>query len=169
VPWWAFVIVILVVAGVTCGLWGFVLLNRSGSPAGLGPTPTPIFVVITNTPTLGPPPETPSPTPDLSATTTSPPTGLPSPAAGVTPTLPTLPIEIGSTVVIAGTEGDGLAIRQGPGVDYPYFFVGNDGDTFVIEDGPREADGYTWWYIVDPTDADRAGWAVETFLQAVAP
>jgi hypothetical protein len=49
-------------------------------------------------------------------------------------------------------------------VDYTYFFVANDGDRFVIEDGPRTADGYVWWFISDPLDADRAGWAAENWL-----
>ena len=163
-------IVILVVAGVTCGLWGYVLMNRSDTTLGLGPTPTPIFVVITSTPTLGSPEEeeaTPSPTTSGAETSTPSPTDLPAPE--ITLTLPALPITLGSTVAITGTEGDGLAVRQGPGVDYPYFFVGNDGDAFVVEDGPREADGYTWWYLVDPLDADRSGWAVDTYLEVIAP
>jgi len=83
--------------------------------------------------------------------------------------MPVIPIQIGSTVMITGTEGDGLAVRQGPGLDFPYFFVGNDGDQFVVEDGPREADGYVWWYISDPNDSDRTGWAVENYLQAIQP
>jgi len=160
VPWWGFALVILAVAGLTCGLWGVVLLSR-GNAAG-GPTPTPIFVVITPAPTLGPSVEGtipsiegPSPTPGVIAT------------AETTPTVggPTAAVTVGSTVVIVGTGGDGLTVRQGPGLDYEYIFVAVDGDRFEVQDGPREANDYTWWYIVDPQNADRFGWAVADFMQ----
>jgi hypothetical protein len=162
VPWWGFALVILAVAGLTCGLWGVVLLSR-GNAAG-GPTPTPIFVVITATPTLGP-----------SAEGTVPPVAGASPTPGViatpemTPTIagPTTAVTVGSTVVIVGTGGDGLKVRQGPGLDYEYIFVATDGNQFKVEDGPREANDYTWWYIVDPQNADRFGWAVVDFMQVV--
>ncbi|MBN1310953.1 MAG: hypothetical protein JXB30_05985 [Anaerolineae bacterium] len=161
VPWWGFALVILIVAGLTCGLWGVVLLSR-GSAAD-GPTPTPIFVVIVPTPTLGPlsegtvPPESlPTPTPEeIAATEPTADTNL------------SVAIEIGSMIVIDGTGGDGLAVRQGPGLDYQYIFVANDGDQFEVQDGPREANDYTWWYIVDPQNPDRFGWAVVDFMQVV--
>jgi hypothetical protein len=170
VPWWGFALVILAVAAITCALWGFVLMNRGEPASGVGPTPTPIFVVITATPTLGSAPgETPTP----------PGAGTPSGDTPVPPTVeltdltpsatPSVPVTIGSTVVIAGTEGDGLAIRQGPGLSYSYFFVGNDGDVFTVEDGPRDADGHTWWYLTDPSDANRAGWAAESYLVVLQP
>jgi hypothetical protein len=161
VPWWGFALVILIVAGLTCGLWGVVLLSR-GSAAG-GPTPTPIFVVIVPTPTLGPasegtvPPESiPSATPEEVATTE------PTPDTNLN-----VAISIGNIIVIEGTGGDGLAVRQGPGLDYQYIFVANDGDQFEVQDGPREANEYTWWYIADPENPDRFGWAVVNFMRVV--
>ena len=161
VPWWGFALVILIVAGLTCGLWGVVLLSR-GSAAD-GPTPTPIFVVITSTPTLGPssegtiPPDSiASPTPEEVVTSE------PTPDTNLT-----VAISIGSKIVINGTGGDGLAVRQGPGLDYQYIFVANDGDQFEVQDGPREASGYTWWYIADPQNPDRFGWAVVDFMVVV--
>lgn len=160
VPWWGFALVILAVAGLTCGLWGVVLLNRGSSAD--GPTPTPIFVVITATPTLGPstegtvpPAAGPSPLPEVIATPE-----LTSTIAG-----PAAAVTVGSTVVIVSTGGDGLKVRQGPGLDYQYIFVANDGDQFEVQDGPREANDYTWWYIVDPQNPDRFGWAVADFMQ----
>lgn len=166
VPWWAFALVILAVAGITVGLWGLVLMNRGDSLAGVGPTPTPIFVVITSTPTLAPPAgdTTPlvTPLPDAGVPTTQ--------APALTPTEGVdLPITVGSFVQVAGTEGVGVAVRQGPGLTYTYFFVGQDGDVFTVEGGPRDSDGYTWWQILDPNDPNRAGWVVEDYLEVLEP
>jgi len=167
-PWWAFAIAILVVAALTCGLWAYVLANRGGAVSALGPTPTPIFVVITSTATLAPPDGAgPAGTQD----TTNPPdataTDTPIPLPPDTPTPAVSTLHVGMRVTVTGTEGFGLAVRQGPGVDYTYFFVANDGEEFVIEDGPRQADDYEWWYIQDPNDENRAGWAAGPFLQPV--
>jgi hypothetical protein len=157
------VIVILAVAAITCGMWWAVLSSRGDSPVSLGPSPTPLFVLITSSPTLGTGDETaatvtPSPT---ETPTLAPPTETPDPDA--------LPIQVGNQIIIEGTEGSGLAVRQGPGVNFTYFFVANDGDTFLVEDGPRTGDGYVWWYISDPDDDDRSGWAVEDFMTVVQP
>ena len=75
----------------------------------------------------------------------------------------------GSLVEVFGTEGVGVAVRQGPGLSYTYFFVGQDGDRFTIQGGPRDSDGYTWWQVLDPNDANRAGWMVADFLKVVQP
>jgi len=156
VPWWAFAIVILAVAAITCGMWYFVLSNRGDLSTSVGPSPTPIFVIITPTPTLG---QAEDEEPEVTATpTTLAPTNTPEPTVAEDFT-------VGSQVAITGTEGAGLAVRQGPGVEYTYFFVANEGERFVIEEGPREADGYIWWYIADPADPDREGWAAQDWMQ----
>jgi hypothetical protein len=46
-------------------------------------------------------------------------------------------------------------------------FLAGDGEVFVVQDGPVEIDGYTWWYLVKPDEAARSGWAVDNFLQAI--
>jgi len=165
VPWWGFIIVIVVVAAVTCGMWWAVLSSRGDAAQTQGPTPTPIFVVITSTPTLGAEEGAASGTEAAPATAT--PTSLP--VATETPDVAANPVQVGSTIEINGTDGSGLAVRQGPGVNYTYFFVANDGDVFLVEDGPRDADGYTWWYISDPNNADRTGWAVEDWMTVTTP
>jgi hypothetical protein len=163
IPWWGFVIVILGVAALTCGMWWLVLANRGTADEAL-PSPTPIFVVITSSPTLGAPGavDTNAAGTTIAMTPTATEAALPT----ETPTLEAVanPVAVGSQVVIDGTEGDGLAVRQGPGVDFTFFFVADDGDQFLVQDGPASADGYQWWYIVDPADEDRAGWAVEDFM-----
>jgi hypothetical protein len=176
VPWWGFVLVILAVAGITCGLWGVVLVSRGDASTSTGPTPTPIFVVITATATLGaaPGPVVVTTTPPAAGPTT-PPTGITPTAGAASTSAPgvgatsthTTPIAQGVTVVIAGTSGLGLNVRQGPGTDYTILFTAKDGDKFTVKDGPRQADGYTWWYIVDPNDQNRFGWAVQDNMQVV--
>ena len=78
-------------------------------------------------------------------------------------------IGIGAYVQITGTEGAGLRIRKDPGQTGETVFLGEEEETFVVKDGPREADGYTWWYLVAPYDDTRAGWAAADYLAAIPP
>lgn len=161
IPWWAFLALMLACLLVTASLWGFILLTRERGAitAGADVTPTPVFVVITATVTLGPAPEAATPTPQADL-----PAASPSPAP--TEQLQSV-IAVGNSVRVQGTEGSGLAVRQGPGTSFTFFLVAQDGEVFVVEDGPRQADGFTWWYLADPADANRSGWAVENFLESV--
>lgn len=162
IPWWGILVVVGIVGIATCGVWAFVLtttpdVTGTGLVAGLTPT----FVVITNTPTPGQP-EPVEATPE-------------NPEQLLTPTVEAPPAEaapdseivVDSEVTIIGTEGDGLAMRQGPGLSYAYFFIGQDGEVFLVEDGPRENDGFIWWYIADPEIPDKGGWAVQDFMELV--
>ena len=83
------------------------------------------------------------------------------------PTLPVGLVGVGAYVEIAGTEGAGLRIRREPGQGGETVFLGEESETFQITDGPRQADGYTWWYLVAPYDTERAGWAAADYLAAV--
>ena len=73
----------------------------------------------------------------------------------------------GNYVQISGTEGQGLRIRAAPGLDGEFVFLGFDAEVFVVRDGPREVDGYVWWYLVAPYDETRAGWAAADFLSFI--
>ncbi|MBI4761918.1 MAG: hypothetical protein ACOYYF_15455 [Chloroflexota bacterium] len=73
-------------------------------------------------------------------------------------------LAIGGYAQITGTGGDGLRIRSAPGLTGEPVFLGLDSEVFLVKDGPREADGYVWWYIVAPYDENRAGWAAADFL-----
>ena len=73
-------------------------------------------------------------------------------------------IAIGNYVQITGTEGQGLRIRSEPGLNGEFVFLGYDSEVFIIQDGPREADGFVWWYLVAPYDETRVGWAASDFL-----
>ncbi len=76
-------------------------------------------------------------------------------------------ISIGGYVQITGTEGAGLRIRSAPGLNSDTVFRGEESETFKIQDGPKQADGYTWWYLVAPYDSTRAGWAAADYLAVV--
>lgn len=94
-----------------------------------------------------------------------------SPAVTPSP-IPTEPvtvggIAIGNYVKISGTEGSGLRLRAEPSTAKPMLFVGMDEEVFLVKDGPREADGYTWWYLQAPYDDSRSGWAVSQYLTVI--
>jgi len=95
------------------------------------------------------------------ATSDVPPTATVDPfAPSPTPT----GLAVGSYAQITGTGGEGLRIRSEPGLTGEPVFLGFDSEVFLVQDGPREADGYTWWYLVAPYDDARAGWAASDFL-----
>lgn len=73
-------------------------------------------------------------------------------------------IAVGAYAQITGTNGEGLRIRAAPGLSGEPVFLGFDSEVFRVQDGPREADGYVWWYLVAPYDDARAGWAAADFL-----
>jgi hypothetical protein len=73
-------------------------------------------------------------------------------------------IGIGAAVQVTGTGGDGLRLRSTPGLEGETLLLGAEGEVFTVQDGPREVDGYTWWYVVSLDDDRRKGWGVADFL-----
>ncbi len=104
--------------------------------------------------------------PAPTGTSSAPPTPTVDPFAS-----PTLPagIAIGNYVQITGTEGQGLRIRAEPGLDGSFQFLAYDSEVFIVQDGPREVDGYVWWYLAAPYDETRVGWAAADFLTYIPP
>lgn len=104
-----------------------------------------------------------APTPTLPAPTLPPVTPTSSP--------PPLPesgeISVGAYAQIQGTGGDGLRLRDKPGLDGKVLLLGSEAEVFQVADGPVEVDGYTWWYLVGPFDNTRLGWAVSNYLVVV--
>jgi len=104
----------------------------------------------------------PSPTPILPT---------PSPTPQSTPSVPLPPaseaISIGALVQVSGTGGDGLRLRAEPGLNSQVLFLGLESEVFQVSDGPRQADGYTWWLLVAPYDPTLSGWAVANYLVVV--
>lgn len=76
-------------------------------------------------------------------------------------------IRLEAYVQISGTGGTGLRLRSEPGLNGSVLVLGGDGEVFVVKDGPRQVDGYEWWYLVGPYDEKRAGWAVANYLLVV--
>lgn len=74
---------------------------------------------------------------------------------------------MGAAVQIAGTGGDGLRLRNEPGLQGEVKYLGLEGEIFTIEEGPIQADDYTWWFLVAPYDETVRGWAVSNYLKAV--
>jgi hypothetical protein len=75
-------------------------------------------------------------------------------------------IRVGGLVEVVGTEGDGLRLRQDPSTTGTILTLAGESEVFTVQDGPRDADGRTWFYLVSPSDAARAGWAVADYLRA---
>lgn len=83
------------------------------------------------------------------------------PAPLVTNDLNVSVFKIGDEIEITGTQN----IRKGNGTSYPVTRVTQVGERYVIEGGPRIADGYTWW------DLKGADWIAEVgkFKKYVPP
>ncbi len=114
---------------------------------------TPVFIVIAApTPTR----PLPSPTPNQAEATPQVP---PSPPPGN--------LAVGAYVQIAGTGGDGLRVRAEPGLQGQVLFLALEAEVFLVTDGPRDADGYTWWYLEAPAEKTRQGWAASNYLAVV--
>jgi hypothetical protein len=96
--------------------------------------------------------------------------GQSTPAPGAETQMPTPPpgvIAVGAYVQIVGTGGDGLRLRDQAGLSAQVLMLGSEAEVFRVQEGPKEADGYTWWYLVGPFDSSRRGWAAVNFLQVV--
>lgn len=94
---------------------------------------------------------------------------VPTPVVSPTPTaiITADGITIGVFVQVSGTEGAGLRIRSGPGTSHDPLFLGMDAEVFQVKDGPREADGFTWWFLEAPYDPNRSGWAASAYLSVL--
>jgi hypothetical protein len=106
----------------------------------------------------------------LPTATQVPPTLMPSATADITPTrIPPPQLEgtflPGDLVTIFGTAGDGLRLRNQPGLDSTIAFLGVENEVFEVSSGPNEQDGYEWWYLVNPYNPEKSGWAVGNYLR----
>ncbi len=151
-PWvWggAVVIALGILGGVWLVLW---MLRPKGAPA----VPMAVLTVV----------PAPSPTATLLMTPTP---AAPTPTPIAPPPPPSNSIAVGALVQIRGTGGDGLRLRAKPSLKAVVLALAKEGEAFRVVDGPRSADGYTWWRLEAPHDAARGGWAVSNYLGVVPP
>lgn len=106
----------------------------------------------------------PTPTPIIPTSTPNP-TGTP--AATDLPIPPEGEIVIDAYVQVTGTGGGGLRLREGPGLERDVRMLGEENEIFLVQDGPQQADNYTWWYLENPLDETRYGWAAANFLRVI--
>ena len=76
-------------------------------------------------------------------------------------------ISVGAYVQISGTGGDGLRLRSEPSLQGDVKFLALEAEVFLVENGPRLNDEYTWWLLTAPYDASIQGWAVANYLLVV--
>ncbi len=115
------------------------------------PFVTPMITLV-----VAPPIES-SPTPEIQKSSTPTlPEGVPPDPGGV--------IQVGISVRITGTGGDGLRLRREPGKNGTPIFLGAENEVFAVKSGPESVDGFTWWYLEAPYDTTRAGWAVSNYM-----
>ena len=76
---------------------------------------------------------------------------------------------VGGTVSVVGTGRDGLRLRETPSLGGRILLLALENEVFVVRDGPRESDGYTWWYLEGLIDQSRKGWGVQNYLGPGGP
>ena len=81
-----------------------------------------------------------------------------------TPEETPLPTEIrpGALVVVQGTKGAGLNLRQQPTTYGKVVSNAREGTVLTVLEGPKEADGYVWWKARAPDGTE--GWGAGNWL-----
>ena len=146
-PWALLAIFILIVILLCIGLVLIVRAIRGGGDDTSTPSPTPTSEV------------SPSATVSLlTATSAITPTSTVVLTVG-TPLATTPPTEIrpGALVVVTGTGGAGLRLRELPTTDAKLVVMAREGTVLTVLEGPTEADNYTWWKVRTPDGEDAWG------------
>jgi hypothetical protein len=155
IPWWLLAIVAALFGIAALVLAVFALSTR---PADL-PAPTAAAIVVTAPPAL--------PTPTASAPLSQPPTEIPIPTSAPPPPPPG-EVKVGAYVQVVGTAPDGfLNLRAEPSIAGPVNYLALEREVLQVQAGPAEADGFVWWYLVDPATNTKFGWGVQNYLQVV--
>ncbi|MCC7448951.1 MAG: SH3 domain-containing protein [Anaerolineae bacterium] len=69
---------------------------------------------------------------------------------------------IGGAAIVNTTQGDKLNVRSGPGRTFLIVARLDAGTRVTLLEGPRSADGLTWWRIRTPSGAE--GWVIESIV-----
>ncbi len=146
--WWLGPLLGLVLG--VCALIGFSgLIGLKPLSSATGAAPTARVITITPSPVI--------PTPTL-----LPAQIVPTLVAAVAPSPTPTGLYRGGSAIVAGT-GSSLRLRSDPGLQSTTLKTVDDGTRLKILEGPRDADGLTWWRLEDAADGAQ-GWAAEKFL-----
>ncbi len=152
-PPWAFLAILVGIVIILCV--SLVLVVRAIRGGGKDGTPTPkatATAVIIPSATVELPLEnanTPTPTIDLPIQGTVPPTAI----IGIGP---------GATIVVQGTQGTGINVREQPTIYGKVVASAKEGEELLVMEGPHEADGHVWWKV--KTADGKEGWAAADWL-----
>jgi hypothetical protein len=145
-PWWTLALGAVLALVIVAVVW--VAIYTAPLPTLPAEAVAPYFTVFPP-PSLTPIPPTPTLTPFYTPTIA----------------LPTvMPGTIGIGAMVEATE-DGLRLRDAPSLQGRILTQASAHELFTVVDGPRSADGYTWWLLQGVYDTTRQGWAVENYLQ----
>jgi hypothetical protein len=148
-----FIAAIIIATILLCGSVTYFLLARPAVPENGSENPASAALTVIPAPTGTP--------------RTLPPTLTPIPPTATLPPTPAIgEFGIGAYVQV-DTGGDALRIRPEPGLNLDPLFLAFDAEVFLITEGPRDADGYTWWFLTASYDNARAGWAAQDFLTVI--
>lgn len=78
-------------------------------------------------------------------------------------------LKAGSWAVVAGTYGNGLRVRTGPGIGEDILTALPEGTSIQIIEGPTSDGTYQWYHITGFDNSGTSGWSVGDFLQAAPP
>lgn len=84
------------------------------------------------------------------------------PIEGTAEPTPFTEIAPGATVVVKGTGGAGLNLRQQPSTGARLVGSYNEGAELTVLDGPEEANGYVWWQL--RAKDGKEGWGAANWL-----
>jgi hypothetical protein len=121
------------------------------------------IAAVSSTPSVTAPPPTPTGLGDATATPPPAPTDTPAPPP------PTDVIAVNGWVQVKAAGG--LSIRADAGRTAPRVTVVRDGVKAHVAEGPKDADGLTWWRVdnFDPNDPSRTGWCAGQYLVPIPP
>jgi hypothetical protein len=152
-PPWALLVILVGVIIILCV--SLVLVVRAIRDGGKDATPTP---AATATRAAAP---TATATP-REGTVEAPTATVALPLEGTPPPTPIAEIAPGATVIVKGTLGAGLNLRQQPSTYAKVVASSGEGDELTVLEGPKEADGYVWWYL--KTSDGKEGWGAANWL-----
>lgn len=152
----------LLISGLVIGVAVLVVIILFGGGDGEEPT----VGVATETPAAFVEETAVIPTFTLGPTATPPGT---EPDATETPEAAEAPVDtvaVGATVEVYNTDGEGLNMRGGPGLNFAAVELLPEETQLEVIDGPEEVDDFTWWQVRKTSDGTE-GWVAAQFIRPV--